>query len=55
MAVSERQSVFTNNEMMGQGMTEPAAYEEEEEKQAQTAVAKKGQVNFANKNQERLR
>ena len=55
MAVSERQSVFTNNEMMGQGMAEPAAYEDEEEKQAQTAVAKKGQVNFVNKNQERLR
>ena len=42
MAASERQSVFTNNEMMGQAMTEPAADEDEEEKQAQTAAAKKG-------------
>ena len=41
--------------MTGQTMTEPAVYEDEEEKQAQTAAAKKGQVNFVNKNQERLR
>ena len=55
MATSERQSIFTNNET-GQVMTEPpTAYEDEEEKQGQAAAAKKGQKNFVNKNQERLR